>query len=1071
MSDQAEKEETVLEKSSEKEYWENLDVIEINKEPPHNSLIPFNSIESAKKGMKNSNFYSSLNGDWKFHWVKSPEQRPKDFFKIDYDISEWDTIDVPSNWQMRGYGIPIYTNVKYPKSVKKWFRPRIDHDYNPVGSYRKTVEIPEDWDGREIFIHFGGVKSAFYLWINGKFVGYSQGSMTPAEFNISDFINKKKNTLAVEVYRWSDGSYLEDQDMWRLSGIYRGVYLYSTPKLHMRDFFAYCDLDEDYKDAFLEVTVRVKNYTGHSIKDNQIELTLTDPNGKLVQSKVLDKDSFDCESEKEKLVILRATIRNPLKWTAETPHLYDIFLTLKDSTGKITEVEHTEFGFRKIEFGADDGIYINGKSVIFKGVNRHDHDPDHGRAVPVKRMEQDIQMFKQYNINAVRTSHYPNDPTFLDLCDQYGIYVMDECNLESHGLRRKLPNSEPEWEDACVSRMVRMVERDKNHPCIFMWSLGNEAGSGDNFVKMKKAAKTIDHTRKIHYEGDYDLEYSDVFSTMYSSPQELEKAGKYKKTKTGLIHKVKPKQYRGKPRILCEYAHAMGNSLGNFQEFMDVFEKYPNCVGGFIWDWVDQGLRKKSEEGREFWAYGGDFGDEPNDGTFCINGIVMPDRKPNPSLFEVKKVYQNISVYDKNVAEGKVVVHNKYRFKSLNFVNLLWELTANGIKIQDGKLENLAVAPLEKKEIKIPLKQPEVKPWTEYHLKVTFTLKSDFKWAEKGHVVAWDQYKLPIEPKAGQRKVVDTMPIVRLMDLTKTYTMKGRDFQVAIGKKSGALESFVYKGKELIAGPLIPNFWRAPTDNDLGLANHVNLLKKLRRNVWKKAGKDREVEEIIIEEPKQQIIKIKVLSDVKRGKKPLETVYTIFGSGDVLVENTFIPKKDMIRFGMQMQMDEKFNTMTWFGKGPHETMLDRKTGAAAGIYSGKVDELIHNYVRPQENGNRTEVRWVAMTDEDMTGLFVADYGGTLLNTSCWPYTQDDLEKADHIHDLPRRNKITWNIDYKQRGVGGDVPALLRLHDEYKLKKKKEYYYAFRITPYTEEMGSMSEVYVQKSPKLDKKKNK
>ncbi|MFO8017804.1 MAG: glycoside hydrolase family 2 TIM barrel-domain containing protein [Promethearchaeia archaeon] len=1068
MSDQAEKEENTLGKSSEKEHWENCAVIEINKERPHNTLVPFNSVDSAKNGMKSSQYYSSLNGDWKFHWVKSPEQRPKEFFKVDYEISQWDTIDVPSNWQMRGYGMPIYTNKKYPKSVKRWFRPRIDHEYNPVGSYRREFKISDDWNGREIFIHFGGVKSAFYLWINGKFVGYSQGSMTPAEFNITDFVHKKENVLAVEVYRWSDGSYLEDQDMWRLSGIYRDVFLYSVPKIHIRDFFAYCDLDEEYKDAFLEVRINVINYSDEMVENNKIELSLTNPQGKLVQTKILDEASLTCDTQEEETLILRATIRNPLKWTAETPNLYDLFLTLKESDGNIKEVEHSKFGFRKIEIGDDDGIYINGKSVIFKGVNRHDHDPDQGRAVPVERMEQDIQLFKQYNINAVRTSHYPNDPRFLDLCDEYGIYVLDECNLESHGLRRKVPNSKPKWEDSCINRMVRMVERDKNHPSIFMWSLGNEAGSGDNFKKMKTAALAIDHTRKIHYEGDYDLEYSDVFSTMYSSPQELEKAGNYKKTKTGLIHRVKPKDYRGKPRILCEYAHAMGNSLGNFQEYMDVFEKYPNCVGGFIWDWVDQGLRKKSEKGDEYWAYGGDFGDEPNDGAFCINGIVMPDRNPNPSLHEVKKVYQNISVYDKNVVEGKVLVHNKYRFRSLNFVTILWELTANGKKIQEGKRENLDIDPLERKEISLSLKKPQAKPKTEFHLKVSFILKTDLKWAKQGQIVAWDQFKLPIEAKEGEVKIVEKMPLVRLMDLTKTYTVKGRNFQVAIGKKSGALESFKYKGTELIAGPLEPNFWRAPTDNDFGFANHVNLLKKLRRNVWKKAGEKREVEEITIDKPEHQIIKITVLSDVKRGKKPLETVYTIFGSGDVIIENTFIPKKDMIRFGMQMQVSEKYDTMTWFGKGPHETMLDRKTGAAVGKYSGNVNDLIHNYVRPQENGNRTEIRWVAMTDEDMSGLFVADYGGTLLNTSCWPYTLDDLEKADHIHELPRRDKITWNIDYKQRGVGGDVPALLRLHDEYKLKKKKKYYYAFRITPYTEEKGSMNKFYLQKLPKQTKK---
>ncbi|MCP4762424.1 MAG: beta-galactosidase, partial [archaeon] len=599
--------------------WEIPEMIGKNKEPAHNTLISYPNSEIALENDDNkSPFFLNLNGKWKFNWVKKPADRPIDFFKKDYDVKNWDELKVPSNWQMHGYGIPIYTNITYPYSIGTEEIPSIDHEYNPVGSYRRDFKVPKDWisEKREIFIHFAGVKSAFYIWINGKKVGYSQGSMTPAEFNITKFLNKGKNILSVEVYRWSDGSYLEDQDMWRLSGIYRDVFLYATPKLHLRDFFAICDFDSTYSDAILKIAAKVKNYGEKPFKSYKIEVSLLDSENGIISNDPLMEANLDVNSGEECVINLQSEVKNPNKWSAETPYLYKLVLSLKDPEENVIEAEICNFGFRKVEL-KNEQIYINGKSIIFKGVNRHDHHPDHGRAVPLESMIEDIKIFKKNNINAVRTSHYPNHPTFYDLCDQYGIYVLDECNIESHGLRKILPNSLPEWTNACLDRMTSMVERDKNHPCIFMWSLGNEAGTGDNFIKMKASALEIDHTRPIHYEGDYNFEYSDIYSVMYASPQGVEKVGQ-KKSGFALtkFKNVKRDLYEGKPYLLCEYAHAMGNSLGNFQKFMDIFEKYDNCIGGFIWDYVDQGLRKTSDDGEEFWAYGGDYGDEPHSGSF-----------------------------------------------------------------------------------------------------------------------------------------------------------------------------------------------------------------------------------------------------------------------------------------------------------------------------------------------------------------------------------------------------------------------------------------------------------------------
>ncbi|MFX1567857.1 MAG: glycoside hydrolase family 2 TIM barrel-domain containing protein [Promethearchaeota archaeon] len=1023
-----------------------------NKELSHNTLIPYQDIISALTcKIESSKYYKSLNGNWKFKWVKKPSERPADFYKIEYDISKWREIPVPSNWQMYGYGIPIYTDVKYPYSIGLKGIPSLDHEYNPVGSYRTNFIIPENWENREIFIHFAGVDSAFYIWVNGIKVGYSQGSMTPAEFRITDFIIKGSNTLAVEVYRWCDGSYLEDQDMWRLSGIFRDVFLFSTPKIHIRDFFVICDFDETYTSAFLKIITKIRNYALNLVNNYTIECKLLDHKNNVIGSDPLTKNSFSLEGNKETVIEMETKVKEPQKWSAETPYLYKILFLLKSPNGEVLEVEQCKYGFRKIEI-KNNQIYINGISIIFKGVNRHEFDPDQGRAIPYSRMIQDIEILKQNNINAVRTSHYPNQPKWYDLCDEYGIYVIDEANVESHGLRKKLPKNDPKWTNAVVDRMISMVERDKNHPCIFMWSLGNEAGFGKNFIKMKDAALKIDSTRPIHYEGDYKLRVSDVFSTMYTTPKVLER---FAQSKRGMIYSIfypiRPKYYKKKPHILCEFAHAMGNSLGNFQEYIDIFEKYDICNGGFIWDYVDQGLRKFSNDGKEFWAYGGDYGDEPNDSNFCCNGILLPDRIPNPALYEVKKVYQNIKVYPLDLANGLVKIHNKYDFIKSDFLDIKWELSANGYKIQEGTLESIAINPGEIIDIKIPFKKPDLKPNTEYYLLIKFSLSKDTLWAKKEYTMAWDQFKIPFKtPKQPMINNKQTSNM-NLISSTEFFIIKGNNFKITINKKSGTLYSYEFNGNNIISTPLHPNFWRVPIDNDINILRHI---PAYRRKVyrWKNAVKKRTLISITSEQPHQNIICITVLFKMPNGKKPQKISYEIYGTGEIVIKNEFTPKKDLTRFGMQMSIPKEYNNLSWFGRGPHETMLDRKSGAAIGVYRGSIDELIHNYVRPQENGNKTDVRWVTLTNKNGLGLLISDIGGTYLNISAWPYTMEDLEKAKHINELPRREKITINIDFQQQGVGGDRIGLLDIHDEYKLKKNKELSYSFSLKPYSDKMG-------------------
>ena len=1022
--------------------WENPEMVGRNKEPAHCTLAPYPNTAMALQGKRQASpFYKSLNGNWKFNWVRKPADRPRDFYRPDYDVSGWKDIPVPANWQMQGYGRPIYLNVRYPFPSNP---PHIPHDYNPVGSYRRSFVIGPDWKYRQVFIHFDGVKSAFYLWVNGQKVGYSQGSMTPAEFNITKYIKPGENTLAVEVYRWSDGSYIEDQDMWRLSGIYRNVYLFSTPRVHIRDFFVRCDLDDKYTDGIFQVRPGLISFTDEDLKGWSVEAQLYDAQNLPVLAAPLKKQALAILNEQYpqrdnvKFALMEARVANPKKWSDEQPNLYTFILVLKDAKGNIIETESCKVGFRKVQI-KDGRLLINGRAVRLFGVNRHEHDPDHGRAIPLSRMIQDIKLLKQNNINAVRTSHYPDDPRWYELCNEYGIYLIDEANLESHGVRGLLSNV-PTWHSAFVERAIRMVERDKNHPSVIFWSLGNEAGTGPNHAAMAGWIKDYDPTRPIHYEGaagkPTDYPYVDMLSRMYARIPE--------------IIRLATDPVDNRPMVLCEYAHAMGNSVGNLKEYWDAIRSHDRLIGGFIWEGADLGLAMVSADGKKFGAYGGFFGYKPHDGNFCCNGLVQPDRKPNPSLHEVKKVYQRINITAIDPAAGNIRIENEYDFTNLDAFKITWELTADGDILQKGTLPKLYLPPKEARELNIPFTKPPLKAGAEYWLKITSALTKNASWARQGHVVAWDQFKVPLKVPAAAGLDIAAMPPVKLRQSAEAFTVSGKDFQLAIGKTSGAIESLTFNGRQLINSPLVPNFWRPPIDNDNG-----NQMPR-RLGAWRQAGPKRKVNSVKAEQTRPQVVRITTQATLPVGNSSkYSNVYTVYGSGDIIVESSIQPAgkglSNLPRFGMQMAIPGEFSTMSWFGRGPHESYWDRKTSAAVGAYSGPVAEQVHLYVRPQETGNKTDVRWMALTNKDGVGLLAV--GMPTLSASAWPFTMQDLENAKHIHELPRRDTITVNLDYKQMGVGGDDSWGARTHPEYTLPPK-QYSYRFRLRPYAPAMGDM-----------------
>ena len=1012
-------------KTSSKNDWENQHVIGINKEDGHSTFIPYASMEEMKADpayqypwkRTHSSRYLLLNGNWKFNWAKQPEDRPKYFYKTNYDTSTWSVIPVPSNWEMHGYGTPIYTNITYPfRNNPPFIQDQrgytVEKDEpNAVGSYRHEFILPANWTDKEVFIHFDGVYSAMYLWVNGKKVGYSQGANNDARFNITRYVCPGKNLLAVEVYRWSDGSYLEDQDMFRLSGIHRDVYLVATPKVQLRDLHLTSVLSPRYDKAELNVKSQIKNH-GKTLANASVRISLLDGSGK--QLRQFTTPTGTLPAGKEVTVNSRGTIRDPKLWSAETPYLYTVNVELLDEQGRVTEATSQQYGFRRIEI-RNNKVYINGMLTLFKGANRHDIHPQYGKAIPVESMIEDILLFKRHNLNTIRTSHYPNDPKMYALYDYYGLYVMDEADQECHGNMSLTDN--PTWESAFVDRAVRMVQRDKNHPSVIFWSLGNESGGGCNITAEYNAVQAIDD-RPIHYEGMNDQ--ADIDSRMYPSIESMIEQDRLP---------------RNKPYFLCEYAHAMGNAVGNLEEYWDYIEYHSNrMIGGCIWDWADQALNKPGEAKNRLF-FGGSFGDTPNDNDFCCNGLVTADRRVTPKLLEVKKVYQYISfkMNDKNSVE----LHNRYTSHNLTHFNLHYTLEKDGKIIKEEEFGLPDAKPTERRTIYVPLERHLTDPDAEYFVNFEVKLKHDCVWAPAGHVVATEQFALNNKENRPTEITPDTpgKEELKAYEEERRYLrLKNKVCEVSFDMTTGKLIGLRYDGEQEILhrqqGPEL-NWYRA-INNDF--RNWTNTIINLQDFSWELSADKSSAR--VVAELEAIVGKITV---------PHTVTYIVHGNGAIDVDASFKTGADfnLPRLALQTSLNPVLKNLTWFGRGPIENYQDRKNAAYVGLYSSMVEDMSEHYARAQTMGGRCDTRWLTLTDNNGQGIKITAYG--TFDFSALHYTDRELWQVKYGHDLEniRRNEIVLNLDCIQRGIGnascGPGPR-----PKYEIKKDSTYQYAFRI---------------------------
>ncbi|NGP89069.1 DUF4981 domain-containing protein [Aliifodinibius halophilus] len=1008
--------------------WEDPSMFQENRMAPHAPVFPFSSKSDALAAtMSESANYKSLNGSWKFNWVKKPADRPKTFYNPSYSVEEWDEITVPGNWELQGFGTPIYTDVEYPFPANP---PFIPSDYNPVGSYRRSFSVPADWKKKNIVLHIGAAKSAMYVWVNGEKVGYSQGSKTPAEFDITPHLKEGENTLALQIFRWSDGAYLEGQDYWKVSGIERDVYLYARPKLHIKDLEHRASLVDDYTNGKIEVKTDLAN-NAKDVQEGTLGVQLLTDDGETAFKK---QKSYSINTEKSKSITVSAKVPNPKAWTAETPNLYTLLVTLKDEDGDTAEVVQSKVGFRSVEI-KNGQLQVNGKPIYLRGVNRHEHDPVTGNYLSTEQMVKDIKLMKQFNINAVRASHYPNDPRWYELTDKYGLYVIDEANVETHGLQTHPDGfaaiaDNPDWKAAIMDRTKRMVERDKNHPSIIIWSQGNESGFGSNFKAGYRWIKQRDPSRPVQYEPAWRTEYTDIAAPMYHQIEEM-----LEYVDDGV---------RQKPMILCEYAHAMGNSVGNLQDYWEVMKSHQNFQGGFIWDWVDQALLKRNEEGEKYWAYGGDYPEPiPNDSNFVANGLVQADRSLKPHIWEVKKVYQPINFEKLDLPTGKIKVSNEYGFRNLNEFELSWIIEENGEVIQSGTLPAVDLPGGKSTQLTIPYTNITPKPGAEYLLKIRAQSRNERPLVPKGHTIAWEQFKLPF---ANPQAPVDLSKMPKVIpDADEQFQyVKGDKFRVGFSTDTGLLSSIQVEGNELLKAPLEPGFWRPPTDNDLG-----NGMPQ-RSGIWKAAWDRAKLTKLRYGKVAPQLMKVKATYVLSQLRAQYKIIYNVYGNGQIDIAAHFEPGNtrlpELPRFGMNMQMPVRYEQVEWYGRGPHESYSDRKSGAAIDRYSGSVYEQYHVYVRPQETGNKTDVRWFSLTDE--TGQGLRFEGAPTVNASFYPFPTSMLGYRKggpnrHITDVTPTDIITVNIDKAQMGVGGDDSWGARPHPEYRLPAKS-YRYSFSI---------------------------
>lgn len=999
--------------STQRHDWEDPSVLHRHREPAHVPLRAYSDEAAARAGTSTN--VVSLDGTWSFFLAPSPEAAPEGFESPNFAEAGWTTIPVPGTWQMpgvtdlKGFDRPIYTNITYPFPLDP---PNVPKE-NPTGCYRTRFRVPSNFSGRRVYLVFDGVDSAFHVWLNGRSLGFSTDSRLPAEFDVTDFLSAGENVLAARVYRWSAASYLEDQDMWRLAGIQRGVWLYSKPDVRIADYRAIAKLDRDYCDAILEIRTAVRGCKAEALKFYKVSAQLYDAAGKAVFPAPLDATPGNKPSLSHELAVAEASVANPKKWTAETPNLYTLTVTLKDEKGAVVDCESTRIGFRSVEL-KDGQVLVNGQAVKFTGVNRHEFDHEHGKTISEEQMQTDIRLLKQANINAVRTSHYPNLSRWYELCDEYGLYVVDETNIETHGGKPwDRFARDPVWAPAFLERGMRMVERDKNHPCVIFWSLGNESGYGPAHDAMAAWMRAYDSTRLIHYESCGQGKATDVLCPMYWSLE-------------GMLRLANdPKETR--PVIQCEYAHAMGNSTGNMHVYWDAIWSHPRLQGGYIWDWADQGIRVKTSDGRAYWAYGGDFGDQPNDSTFCNNGLVFPDRTRHPGYFETAYWYQKIAVRAVDAAAGKLKIKNRHYFVGLEGLRACYALRIDGVVVDKGMFALPEIAPQKEAEVSVAFKRPAAAPGAEAHLDVWFELAQDKTWAPKGHIVAHEQIALPREP--GEPASRKAPPPIKVEERGHTILFRNEAMSAEIDGRLGALKTFEYRGRERIVSEVLPHVYRAPTDNDLGGGEHSYA------NQWRKAGLDKllvstdGVQRHAVDSGTHRVIvRQRLISPIAEAGLRVECAYTLYGSGLVEIDSSVEadPRLPVLpRIGLQWRLPGECEHVSWFGRGPLENYSDRQGAAKLGCWAANVDELFTWYIHPTENGGNGDVRWLALTDQEGVGLLV--WGDAPLHFTAQRCSTADLDKAKHTPDVPRRDQITLCVDHKHMGVGGDDSWSPRVH--------------------------------------------
>lgn len=1002
--------------------WENHQIDGINRMPARAHFLTF---PSKEKALLNNNRYThafkNLNGVWKFMFLDAPEYSPEGFFNSDFDVTKMDDITVPGNWQLQGYGKMHYSDLWYNFPINPPYVPT----ENPTGIYKRTFFVEESYRDKKIIIRFCGVDSAYHLWINGKEVGYSKVARNESEFDITDLIRVgEENDVTVRVYQWSDGTYLEDQDMWWESGIFRDVELIGVPKDGINDYKVIADLDDEYKNGIFKVEAFLR-----TTKEVNVTFELVDAGENTVFTKtVVAKEGKACIDE---------VIADVNHWTAETPYLYKLFMTVEDD-GQIVEVIPQNVGFRNIRLNGETFL-VNGVAIKFKGVNRHDYSPQNGRVVSREEIEKDIILMKQFNINAIRTSHYPNSYYLYDLCDEYGMYLIAETDLECHGFELtgdyKWITDDPSWELAYVSRMTRMIERDKNHPAIIFWSLGNESAFGCNFRKMTDVAHEMDPTRLVHYEGDFDVESADVYSTMYTWIENPKKPYLMK----DIIEKSK------KPHVHCEYCHAMGNGPGNLKDYQDLVYAYDKLQGGFVWEWFDHGIESFTESGEKYYRYGGDFGDDPSNKDFCIDGLIMPDRTPSPGLYEYKKVIEPITTTAVDIQKGIINLLSRYDFANLDRFNLVYKVMEDDVILQTGFMAVPSIEARANKDITLPydLSAIKVKPGAHYYVNISYQLREDTSYASSGHELATAQFELPLY-KEGI--VVRPEGILNVEKEHTTLHVKGANFSLDFNLVNGNLMNIVRDGMQVLSkGPRL-TLWRAPISNDM------EIIDKLKKVYF--LHLEHEVVMNIDYHMEGNILKVEVdtINSTTNSAWHFKTkyVYTVCPSGDILIDVEGTPSgrvdlaPDMLpRIGVSMHLDKSMEHVRYFGMGPGENYADSKEAAQMGLYANTVDGLFTNYVIPQENGNHMGCKWVSMTNDRGMGLLASTEGD--FNFSASWYEDKDLDDAKHTCDLVKRDYIVFNVDYKQNALGTNSCGQWQL-DKYRAKFE-DFKLSFRLTPF------------------------